>query len=107
MQLVRPRAGSRSLMGLNGSWRVSILVLKFNWRLRLLDFLIQNLPSPKASFYCAQPMRFGSRGSNDFFEVSDTSPKCIDQEGLGRRHTGTGQIQTLAVNREECYLDVK
>ena len=33
-------------------------------------------------------MRFGSRGPSELF-VSDTSPKCIDQEGLGRRRTGT------------------
>ena len=24
--------------------------------------------------------------------VLDTSPKCIDREGLGRRRTGTGQV---------------
>ena len=45
--------------------------------------------------------------SERVFQVSDTSPKFIDLEGLGRRHTGTGQIQTLAVKREDCYLDVK
>ena len=28
-------------------------------------------------------------------------------EGLGRPYTGTGQIQNLAVKREECYLDFK
>ena len=33
------------------------------------------------------------------------TPESIDQEGLGRRYTGTGQIQTLAVKREECFLD--
>jgi len=45
--------------------------------------------------------------SERVFQVSDTSPRFIDREGLGRRHTGTGQIQTLAVKREECYLDLK
>ena len=39
--------------------------------------------------YYARPMRFGSRGPRKFF--SDTSPKCIDREGLGRRRTGTRQ----------------
>ena len=33
-------------------------------------------------------MRFGSRGPSELF-VSDTSPKCIDREGLGRRRTET------------------
>ena len=37
-------------------------------------------------------MRFGSRGPRKF--VSDTSPECIDREGLERRRTGTRQIQT-------------
>ena len=38
--------GFKNLNGTCGSWRVSILALKFNWRLRLLDVLIQTLPSP-------------------------------------------------------------
>ena len=33
-------------------------------------------------------MRFGSRGPSELF-VSDTSPKYIDREGLGRRRTET------------------
>ena len=33
---------------------------------------------------CARPMLFGSRGSREFPFVSDTSPKCNDQEGLGQ-----------------------
>ena len=41
---------------------------------------------PRPHYY-ARPMRFGSR---DPF-VSDTSPKCIDREGLKRRRTGTRQ----------------
>ena len=32
-------------------------------------------------------LRFGSCG----LFVSNTLPKCIDREGLGRRHTRTGQ----------------
>ena len=92
--------------GTCGSWRVSILALKFNWRLRLLDVLIQTLPSPWALLLrAADAVRI--TWSERVVEVSDTSPKCIDREGLGRRHTGTGQIQTLAVKREECYLDLK
>ena len=37
---------------------------------------------PRPHYY-AWPMRFGSRGPRKF--VSDTSPKCIDREGLKRR----------------------
>ena len=37
--------------------------------------------------HSARPLRFGSRGPF----VSDTSPKCIDREGLRRRSTGTRQ----------------
>ena len=33
-------------------------------------------------------MLFGSRAPSVLF-VSNTSPKCIDLEGLGRRRTGT------------------
>ena len=29
--------------------------------------------------------------------VSDTSPKCIDREGLKRRRTGTRQLSTLTI----------
>ena len=42
--------------------------------------------------YRARPMRFRSRGQSEFF--SETSPKCIDREGLGRRHTRSRQSQT-------------
>ena len=38
-------------------------------------------------------MRFGSRGLRKSF-VSDTSPKCLDREGRGRRRTGIRQIPT-------------
>ena len=34
-------------------------------------------------------MRFGSRGPSEF--VSDTSLKCIDREGLGRRRSEAAQ----------------
>ena len=34
-------------------------------------------------------MRFGSRGPREF--VSDTSLKCIDREGLGRRRSEAAQ----------------
>ena len=36
--------------------------------------------------YCARPIRFGSSGPSEFTS-SDTSPNCIDREGLGRRCT--------------------
>ena len=39
--------------------------------------------------YSTRPMRFGSRGPF----VSDTSPKCIDRENLGRRPTGKGNTE--------------
>ena len=45
--------------------------------------------------YSARPKRFGSRGpienvSRPF--ASDTSPKWIDREGLGKRRTGTRHV---------------
>ena len=43
-------------------------------------------------------MRFGSRGPSESF-VSDTSPKCIDREGRGRRRTGIRQIPTYFDSR--------
>ena len=48
---------------------------------------------PRPHYY-ARPMRFGSRGPGKFSRpfVSDTSPKCIDREGLERRRTGTRQV---------------
>ena len=41
-----------------------------------------------------RPLRLGSRGPSEFFlpAVSDTSPKCIDREGLRRRRTETKQV---------------
>ena len=45
--------------------------------------------------YCARPMRFGSRGPSESRPFSfDTSPKCIDREGLRRPRTGTRQSKT-------------
>ena len=39
---------------------------------------------------CARTMRFGSRDPRKFrIRSSDTSPKCIDREGLEGRRTGT------------------
>ena len=32
--------------------------------------------------------------------VSDSSPKCIDREGLARRRTGTRQEETEIVHRD-------
>ena len=43
--------------------------------------------------YSAQPMSLASRGPF----VSDTSPKCIDREGQGRRRTGTGKIRITSL----------
>ena len=38
----------------------------------------------KTLYYCARPMRFGSRGPSVVQSfVLNTSPKCIDREGLG------------------------
>ena len=58
------------------------------------------LPSPYAH-YCAWPMLFGSRGPRKLLAVSrpfisDTSPECIDREGLERRRTGTSQARLHA-----------
>jgi len=46
--------------------------------------------------YYARPMRFGSRGAAIRL---DTSPKCIDREGLERRRTRTRQEETEIVHR--------
>ena len=50
---------------------------------------------PRPHYY-AQPMRFGSCGprkfSRPFISDLDTSPKCIDREGLKRCRTGTRQV---------------
>ena len=53
------------------------------------------VPRPQ---YCAWPMRFGSRGPRKLLAVSrpfisDTSPECIDREGLDRRRTGIRQAR--------------
>ena len=45
-----------------------------------------SLPSPRPH-YSARPKYLGSRGPS----VSDTSPKWIDREGLGKRRTRTRQ----------------
>ena len=38
-------------------------------------------------------MRFGSPSASEFLSpfISDTSPKCLDREGLGIHHTGARQ----------------
>ena len=51
--------------------------------------------------YCAWPMLFGSRGPRKLLAVSrpfisDTSPECIDREGLERHRTGTRQARLHA-----------
>ena len=64
------------------------------------------LPSPPAAFFSSpclvprphftsRPKRFGSPWSMVPF-ASDTSPKRIDREGLGKRRTGTRQDPLLA-----------
>ena len=53
--------------------------------LSLLEHVVACLfPRPH---YSAWPIRFGSRGPSE--PSSDTSPKCINREGLGKRRTGT------------------
>ena len=54
------------------------------------------------SHFSSRPKRFGSRGpcenvSRPF--ASDTSPKRIDREGLGKRRTGTRQRLSLV----QCF----
>ena len=44
--------------------------------------------------FCARPMRLGSRGPSE----SDTSPKCIDREGLWRRRTRTNQAKKVKLH---------
>ena len=53
--------------------------------LSLLEHVVACLvPRPH---YFAWPIRFGSRGPSE--PSSETSPKCINREGLGKRRTGT------------------
>ena len=39
-------------------------------------------------YYSARLMRFGSRGQSEIF-FSDTPPKCLERDCVGRRLTGT------------------
>ena len=55
-----------------------------NWRGTLLSERLE-----EASLWYAVLVTWSERASCPF--VFDTSPKCIDREGLGRRRTGTGQ----------------
>ena len=40
-------------------------------------------------FLTAPPMRFGSLGPSDFFLFSDTPPKYLERDCVGRHRTGT------------------
>ena len=63
--------------------------------------------------YSARPIRFGSRGPSQVLRefisrpfVSDTSPKCIDREGLGRCRTGTRQYLMVALTVDGYFLEL-
>ena len=56
--------------------------------------------------YCARPMRFGSRGPSVVQSVVlDTSPKCIDREGLGSQEwRGSGTMRVYKVKPFNRYM---
>ena len=59
---------------------ISIWIFDFGPK-KVIRIFEKRAPGPH---YCAQPMRFGSRGPSVVQPfVSDTSSKCIDREGLG------------------------
>ena len=76
-------------------------------RIKMLGLTLYPLYSPgnlaPRPQYYARPMHFGSRGPF----VSETSPKCIDREGLERRRTRTRQVTFYIVgkNLAVCFLD--
>ena len=45
-------------------------------------------------------MRFGSRGPSECF-FSDTPPKCLDRDCVGRRHTGNSHGNVYRGGREK------
>ena len=50
--------------------------------------------------YYAWPMHFGSCGPF----LSDTSPKCIDREGLERCRTGTRRRQPISLHHRDTNV---
>ena len=52
-------------------------------------------------YYSARLMRFGSRGPSEFF-FSDTPPKCLDWDCVGRRRTGTrhGNVYRSVIEKQ-------
>ena len=92
---------------LMGLFYVSSLVPDYCLKCRTNFYTVwwQSCLVPRPHYY-AQPMHFGSSGPRKFSRpfVSDTSPKCIDPEGLERRRTGTRQV---AENRSlpQCMWD--
>ena len=82
--------------------RNMLKVLRFGYTVGVYGLGLCLVPRPH---YSARPKRFGSRGLSESVSrpyFSDTSPKWIDREGLGRRRVGTSQVRTLRVKLLYC-----
>ena len=85
-------------------WCYDLFLYDFQWTKQLTATPLQDMKSQSEFYldfclvprphYFALPKRFGSRGPSENVSrpfASDTSPKWIDREGLGKRRTGTRQ----------------
>ena len=70
-------------------------------------FFFKNLTFDRSSpHYSARLMRLGSRGQTEII-FSDTPPKCLERDYVGRRHTGTrhGNVyRRVRENRELLFI---
>ena len=56
-------------------------------------------------YYSARLMRFGSRGQSEIF-FSDTPPKCLERDCVGRRLTGARHGNVYRSVREKQGIAV-
>ena len=89
-------------------WCNNLFLYDFQWAKQLTATPLQDMKSQSEFYldfclvprphYFALPKRFGSRGPSENVSrpfASDTSPKWIDREGLGKRRTGTRLLGNL------------
>ena len=81
---------------------ISIWIFDFGPK-KVIGTFKKRAPGPH---YCARPMRFGSRGPSVVQSVVlDTSPKCIDREGLGSQEwRGSGTMRVYKVKPFNRYM---
>ena len=69
----------------------------------IAKYCTERLPAVALSIGLIIPqlMRFGSRGQGECF-FSDTPPKCLDRDCLGRRRTGTrhGSVYRSVIEKQ-------